>query len=76
MLGEYGPRLPALGSKAARARCDEIAAGGVNGKDPIAARKLVREQQAEALVNAPLARDARVAENARKQAEAAKSSRL
>lgn len=63
ILGEYGDRKPALGAKAARARRDEIAAERAKGRDPVTARKVVREEQKREL---DAAREERVRREAAK----------
>lgn len=70
ILGPYGDRKPALGPKAARAMRDDFASLRNQGRDPIAARKLEREHQHQAVVTARAERERRAADKARAQLEA------
>ena len=44
ILGEYGSRSPALGTKAARDQRKKLDADRIAGRDPILSRKLERER--------------------------------
>jgi integrase len=70
ILGEYGPRAPALGMKAAREKRDALSADRTKGRDPILARKLEREEQHARLDAARQERERRQAEKARQKLEA------